>query len=110
MPWLARPMSRAAKNGLDHMPVYVSQSAFDAIVIERQAFVIQTEQMQQGGVQVVDGANVFDGAMAVLIGGAVAESFLDAGAGQPHREAMRIVIAPLSTALERGHAAELGHP
>ena len=71
---------------------------------------IEAEQVQDGGVQVVDGGDVLDGLVAELVGGAVAEAALDAGAGQPDGEAVRVVVAAAGALLERRHAAELGDP
>ena len=48
--------------------------------------------------------------MAELVGRAITEALLDAGAGEPDREAFRVVVAALGAFLERGHAAEFRAP
>src|SRR5207249_4570388 len=64
---------------------------------------------EQGGVQVVNVDLVFGGEEAVVVGGAVREAAPDAAAGQPHRKALRIVVAAVA-ALGRRRAAELPAP
>ena len=52
--------------------------------------------------------DVFDGVVAQFVGGAVADAALDAAAGDPHREALDVVIA--AVALGHRRAAELAAP
>ena len=47
------------EDALDDVSVYVGQPAADAVVIEGQLFVIESEQMQRCGVEVIDGDRVF---------------------------------------------------
>ena len=61
-------------------------------------------------VQVVDVDLVLGGVVAVLVGRAVPEAALDAAAGQPHREAVRVVVAAVVAALGRRRPAELAAP
>jgi hypothetical protein len=46
----------------------VGEAAFDAVVVERQSFVIEAQQVEDGGVEVVDGADVEGGAVAEVVG------------------------------------------
>ena len=55
-------------------------------------------------------ATFSDRLVAELVGRAVAEAALHAGAGQPDGEALRVVVAAARALLERRHPAELGHP
>ena len=71
---------------------------------------VQAEQMEDRGVQVVDRRDVLDGLVAKLVGRAVAEAAFDARTGKPDGEAAGIVIAPAGALLKRRHAAKLGHP
>ena len=66
------------------------------------------QQVQHRGVQVVDVDDVLDGVVAELVGGAVGDAALDAAAGQPHREALDVVVA--AVALGHRRAAELAAP
>ena len=45
--------SLSRKNIMQHMPVHVSQSAGEAVVGESELFVIEAEQVQERGVEVV---------------------------------------------------------
>ena len=69
------------------------------------------EQMQQRGVHVVDVHFVALGIEAVVVGGTVAVAALHPGAGEPHREAPRVVVTPVhAAALHGGRAAEFTAP
>ena len=64
--------------------------------------------MQHRGVDVGDVVPVLDGVEAELVGGAVDDAPLDAAAGQPGAEALRVVVAAVGLRARR--AAELGAP
>ncbi len=53
----------------DHMSMHVCQAALDAIVVEAELFVVQPEQMQGCGVQIVGPAGVFCGLKSGIVGG-----------------------------------------
>src|SRR5260370_15911316 len=74
-----------------------------------QPFVVDSQEMEQGGVQVVNLDLVFDDEVAVVVGGAVDGSALAAATGQPDRETKGIVIAAVR-ALGHGCTAELTAP
>ena len=50
-----------------------------------QPLVVDAQEVQHRGVQVVDLDLVLDGVVAVVVGGAVDRAALDAAAGQPDR-------------------------
>src|SRR5262245_3073345 len=54
---------------------------------------VEAELVQDGGVDVGDVVTVLGGMEADLIGGAVDDAALDAAAGQPHAEAVGVMIA-----------------
>src|SRR5690606_1328239 len=62
-----------------------------------------------GGVQVVEMDLVFDGEVAVVVGGAVADAGLHAAAGEPHGVALGIVVAAV-VSLGDGGASKLASP
>ena len=64
--------------------------------------------MQDRGVDVGDVMPVLDGVEADLVGGAVDDAPLDAAAGQPGAEALRVVVAAVGLGARR--PAELGAP
>ena len=70
---------------------------------------VDAEEVEHGGVQVVHFDFVFDGLVAALVGGAVGEAGFDAAAGEPDGEAEGVVIAAVGP-LGEGRAAELAAP
>lgn len=50
--------------------------------------------MQQGGVEVVLGDDVLNGAVSEVVGGAVDVAGLEPAAGHPDAEALGVVVAP----------------
>src|SRR5262249_58829212 len=76
---------------------------------DRQAFVVDAQEVEHRRVQVVDLDLVLDGVVAVVVGLAVDRAALDAPAGQPDGEAVRVVVAPVLALGHRG-AAELAAP
>ena len=88
----------------------VGEPARCAVVVIGEPFVVEAEQVEDRGVEVVDVDHVLDGLVAELVGGPEAEPMLDAGAGEPGGEALGVVVAAGGSLLKRGHAAELGGP
>ena len=94
---------------LDHVPVYIGQSALDAIVVEAQPFVINAKQVECSGVKIVGVGGVHCRFPAEFIRGTIAGTAPNAAAGQPRGESAGIVVAALAfTALSGGLAAEFG--
>ena len=58
----------------------------DAVVVEGQPLVVQAEQSQDGGVEIVDAGRVLGRLVADLVGGAVSEPLLQPCAGHPAGE------------------------
>ncbi len=72
----------------------VGQAKIASRMTIRKLFVIQPQQVQHGGVQVVHVNPVFNGAMAEIIGRTVRHTASHPATGQPDREPIRIVIGP----------------
>ena len=73
--------------------------------------VVEAEEVQDGGVQVVDVDAVFGGGDAVVVGGAVDEAALDAAAGEPGGEDLVMMFAAgVGGLFVVGGAAEFGGP
>jgi len=70
---------------------------------------VHAGQVEHGGVQVVEVDFVLDGEVAVIVGGAVGHAAFDAAAGEPHGEALRVVVAAV-VALGDGGTPELAAP
>ena len=71
----------------------IDQPLFSAIDVIDEAAVIEAEEMQDGRLEIVGGHDIFDGAVADLIGGAVGHPPLDPASCKPDREALAVVIA-----------------
>ena len=93
---------------LHDVPVHVGEAEVAALVLVGELRVVDAQQVQDRGLQVVDvdgagGELVFGGldrvavvvgdVVAVVVGAAVGEAGLDAAAGQPDGEAARVVVA-----------------
>src|SRR5215207_8454392 len=89
--------------------VDVGEAVVAAAVAIDEALVVETEQVEDGRVEVVVVDGVFDDADAVLVGGAVADAALDAAAGHPHGEPRGVRVAAIVSAGVRG-AAERAAP
>ena len=77
--------SRLGDNLVGDVAVDVRQPEVPARVAVRELRVVQAEQVQDGGVQVVDVHAVFDGMVAVLVRRAVDGARFDASAGRADR-------------------------
>jgi len=106
----ACPGGGSGKDILYNNAFHVSESSFKAVVVERQSFMIEPQQVQNCGVEVVDGADIFHCFVSEFICRAVTERGFDAGAGHPAGEAFRIVVSPTGPFLECRHPAEFGAP
>src|SRR5207237_1002203 len=72
---------------------HIGQAHLAAFEQKCQSLVIQAEQLQDRRVKVVDVDALLAGAESELVSRADGPSALDAAAGQPGREAVRIVVA-----------------
>jgi hypothetical protein len=71
----------SGENLPDHLALDVGEAAGDAVVFEGEAFVVETEEVEDGGVEVVERVDVLDRALAEVVGGSVT----DARAGRRRR-------------------------
>src|SRR5262249_6930000 len=99
----------------DHVAGDVGQAEVAALVAVGQAAVVQAEQVQQRGVEVVDVDGVAGDAPADVVGGAVDVAAADAAAGQPDGEGEGVVVAAghvgvAAAVLAQRRAAELRQP
>lgn len=92
------------------MPMHIGETALNSIMLEGQGFMVQTKEMEDGCVKVVDGKNVFHSFASEFIGAAVTHPAFHPGPGEPAGEAIGIMIAALRTFLKHGHATEFGAP
>src|SRR5262245_25875509 len=100
---------RLSNNRMNHIAVDVGEAEVAAGVAIGQARVVESHQMQDRRVQVVDMDPVFGGAEAKVIGGAIGKAAANAAAREKHRKAPRIVIAAVIVFGGR-RSAELAAP
>ena len=89
--------------------MHVGQPAVDAVMTERQPLVVDPEEMENRRVEVVKAIGRLDGFPRPLVGLAVRDTRLQAGADEPGHERAAVVVAPFA-ALTEGHSTELGRP
>src|SRR5579883_3023826 len=84
-PWLRKGPRRAGSQEdlADDAAVDVGQAAVDAVVAEGQSGVVDPQQVQRGGVEVVAVGRVLDGPVRPLVAGPARDAPLNAAAGQP---------------------------
>ena len=88
------------------VPMDIRQASLHAIVVVTEAFMVDSEQMQDRCVEVVNGRYFIDGLVAKLIRGAVGEACFDARSSEPNGESLRVVVSAICPFLECGHASE----
>ena len=66
------------------------------MVLEGQSFVIETEEMEHGGMQVIDVDFAIDGVVAEVVGCSMNNAAFDAAAGHPHREPVLVMLATVA--------------
>src|SRR5262249_53123550 len=99
---------------LDDVAVNVGQAEVAALVAEGEPCVVDAQALQDRGVEMMDVDGGLDDVVAEVVGGAVALATVDAAAGQPHREAAAVVVAPVVVLRQRtlavNRTAELAAP
>jgi hypothetical protein len=78
-------------------------------VAEGELRVVEAEEVEDGGVEVMDVDGVLDDLGAEVVGLAVGDAALDAAAGEPGAEG-GVVVAAAVAAVDGGRAAELRGP
>src|SRR6266542_3597892 len=79
----------------NNLAVHVGQPEVASAVAVGELCVIQAQQVQNRGVQIVDVNLVLHGLEAEIVGSAVGHASFDAAACQPHAETVGIVIATI---------------
>ncbi len=97
---------RLGEDGVKDVTVYIGEPAFDAVVVEAELFVIDSEEVQCGGVEVVAVGWFFSCARAERVGASVGASTSDSAACHPCGEGGCVVVSPFS--LRGWLASELG--
>ena len=72
---------------VNHMAVYVGESPLNAIVIERETFMMQAKHMQDGGMEIINGGNILNRPIAKFIGCTILKRRLYSSAHHPGSKA-----------------------
>jgi hypothetical protein len=92
----ATESSASGEQLLDHLRLLdAGQLAVEALEAVGEALVVEAEQVQHRGVEVADVHGILDDVVGEVVGLAVDRPAFHAAAGHPHREAARVVIAPV---------------
>src|SRR5690348_15478226 len=78
-----------------HVAANISEAEIASLEFVRQAKMINTQAMQDGGLQVVDVYRIFEDIIGIFISLAHAQAFLDPAASHPNGEAARVMIAAI---------------
>lgn len=93
----------------DYLAMHISQSSLDSVVVEAEAGMVDSEQMECGCVQVVTVRSRLYGLETEFIGSTKTNATLYSTSGEPGSESACVVITPQSlAALRCGLAAKLG--
>lgn len=79
--------------------MHVGESEIAAGVAVGELFVIEAYKMKQRSVEIVDVDTIFDSTEAELVGGAMHVPTANPAAGEPHREAVMVVITAVDFSL-----------
>ena len=92
--------------------MHISEAEVSALEAVSQLFVIDAEQMQKRGVEVVDVGAVFLGVVTKRIGCAMGHSALDTAAGELKIKTLHVMITTHGALVTLGHrrAAEFAAP
>lgn len=102
---------RSQQNLIENLSRHVGQTKATAVVLISESLVLETEQVENRGVDVIDMNLVDGGRIAYFIRLTVADASFDSSAGHPEREAVGIVIATGRLAgLGNWQAAEFSAP
>lgn len=77
-------LNRSGKDLLHEIPVNIGQTIISSLKTKRQFFVIETQQMQNCGVQVMHMNRILGHIKPEIICGTNRNPWLDASASQPH--------------------------
>ena len=104
-------MATLRHNGFYHTPGHIGQSEIAAAVSECEALVVNTQQVQDRRVEVVNVDPVLDGPKANLIGRPVGDAPLHSPASEPLGERVRIMVSAwLLAGLGDWQSAEFAAP
>jgi len=92
-PWCVRRRLTQTQHVFHHVSMNVGQSSLQAVVVEGQTFMFEAHQVQERGVEVVDGGWVDGRLETEFVAFPETEAAFDASTGQEAGECVRVVIA-----------------
>ena len=105
-------VSRLLRQDFFHEPSgNIRQTKITALVLEREAFVVDTQEAKERGLEVVDADRIFHNVVAEIVRLPMCVARLYAGACEPEREIAAMVIAAeirCEGSLRERRAAEFG--
>ena len=87
--------------------MHVGQTSLNAVVIETQSLMIESQQVQRGRVQIIRVTRMFSRFEAERIAGAVTGATTNASSGHPSGEDAGVVVATFLSTLHEGLPTEL---
>src|SRR5436309_1684725 len=90
----AGSISKSGDDLRDQLTMYIGEPHGTAVECISQAFVIESQHVQNGGVEIEDRNWLFGNLIAELIAGANDLTAFDPGSSHPDGECVRIVIPP----------------
>src|SRR5687768_4120646 len=87
--------ARLSEHLADHSSAEIGEALVTSVVQVGQLQVVQTEQVQDGGVKVAGVDGVLHSPVADLIRGADDGAALHSASSHPHRKPIRIMVPPL---------------
>ena len=92
-PALPEAANQSGKQTLRDMAMDIGQAALDPVVVEGKSLVIHAQELEQGGVNIVELKRFVDRAETDVVAGAVGHARLHSGAGHPDGEGVGMVVA-----------------
>ena len=101
----------SGENILDDVASHIGKSEAATVVFVGEPFVVHTEQVEDGGVEVVEVNAVFGGFVADFVGIAVVDAAFDTAASEPADHVMGVVVtAGFAAGLSDWEAAKFAAP
>ena len=82
----------SAEKVVNHASMHIGKTEVSSLIGMDQPFVIDSEQVQYGGIEIVDVHGIFGDVVGEVIGFAVTDARLHTATGYPDREGPRMVI------------------
>ena len=95
---------------LDDVTMYVGQATLETVVVKTQTLVIQTHQMKNGGIEIINGSLVGNRLESEFVTLPVTKPLLHSGPRKKGCKGFRVMITTGSVSLQKGHPSELRAP